>query len=462
MDELIRKKVSGKKVLLLGFGREGQATYSLIRKLLPECSLSVADRDPSVMNNKLLAGDDRTDLILGENYLSGLERFDLIIRSPGIPLHNLEIPVPDEKITSQTDLFLQFYSKQIVGVTGTKGKSTTATLIWHILRHAGCHSLLLGNIGRPPFDLLQEIRPETIIVQELSSHQLENVSASPAIAVMLNLYQEHLDAYKSFLDYQLSKMNIRKFQDDSDYFIYHAGDDLLHQRMLETESRSQNFPFSITHSYPNGSYISEGFAVFARNGKEEKVLDLKKKRELKGDHNLLNILAVITTCRILGIDSEYIREGIRSFKGLEHRLEFSGIRNEIIFYNDSIATIPEASIEAVKALVNVDTIILGGFDRGIDYSGLAGFMASSQISNFIFTGEAGLRIREGMEALKKQHQHFFTIQRFDEFLDIALHYTRPGTICLLSPAAASYNEFQNFEIRGKRFKELILPEDKKV
>ena len=192
------------------------------------------------------------------------------------------------------------------------------------------------------------------------------------------------------------------------------------------------------------------------NDKQEDILELKKKRKLKGDHNVGNIMSVICVCKILGIETGIIQEGIAGFTGLEHRMEYVGRVKDIKFYNDSIATIPEACIEAVKALGRVDTLILGGFDRGIDYSLLATFLSTSGIRNFIFTGEAGQRIRSEIENNKRPEQQLYSIDHFDEFLEIALHCTKPGTICLLSPAAASYNEFQNFEIRGNRFKDLIL------
>jgi UDP-N-acetylmuramoylalanine--D-glutamate ligase len=212
-------------------------------------------------------------------------------------------------------------------------------------------------------------------------------------------------------------------------------------------------------SFHDGCFVAENNVVFSRNDKQEKVFDLNKKRKLKGDHNLANIMAAISGCRLLDIDAMDIREAVVGFTGLEHRMEYVGESGGIHFYNDSIATIPEACMEAVKALGTVDTLILGGFDRGIDYSSLAKFLATSGIRNFIFTGEAGARIKAELEPLQKQDQQLFSICQFDEFFQIAIKQTKPGAICLLSPAAASYNEFQNFEMRGKRYKQMILGEN---
>jgi UDP-N-acetylmuramoylalanine--D-glutamate ligase len=185
------------------------------------------------------------------------------------------------------------------------------------------------------------------------------------------------------------------------------------------------------------------------------ILDLNRKRKLKGDHNLMNIMAAVNVCKVLGIPDKFITEGITSFRGLEHRIEYVGQFHGIDFYNDSIATIPEACIEAVKALGNVDTLILGGFDRGIDYSNLARFLSASDVRNLIFTGEAGRRILHEIREIRNPGQTLFLLTRFEEFAGIVLQVTRPGSVCLLSPAAASYDEFTNFEERGRRFKELV-------
>ena len=341
MYNLIREKLDGKKVVLLGFGREGKASYSTIRKALPEIPLVIADRDDVIRDSKLLSSDRNVKLLLGQDYLNDLSHFDVIIKTPGISLQHLDCPFPRESITSQTDLFLQVYSKQVVGVTGTKGKSTTSTLIHHILKNAGQHSLLLGNIGRPAFELVDEIRPETVIVYEMSSHQLEYITVSPHIAILLNLYKEHLDAYRSFLDYQLSKMNILKYQGSQDFFIFQADDDLILRRMAETGSQSKFFPFSFRESFPDGCFVANDKIIFSKNDKQEVILDLNKKRKLKGDHNVRNIMSVISACKILEIENAFIQEGIAGFTGLEHRMEYVGIVGNIKFYNDSIATIPE-------------------------------------------------------------------------------------------------------------------------
>ncbi len=455
MIELLKEKLAGKSVALLGFGREGQSSWKIIRKVLPEQIFFICDADESVRTHELLANDRFVEFQLGPGYLHDLQRFDLILRSPGIPLYMLKPSVPASKITSQTDLFLQAYSGQVIGITGTKGKSTTSSLLFHILRLSGTDVLLLGNIGRPALNYLDEISPSTLVVYELSSHQLEYIQKAPHISVLLNLYQEHLDAYSSYMDYQLAKMNIARYQCQDDFFIYNADDPLISAHLLEKKIPGIPVPFSQEDDLSNGSFIQEDHVIFSRDGNPSRIFDTRWKTKLKGEHNIRNIMAVISVCKILGIENDRIIDGITTFKGLEHRLEFAGKFHGIEFYDDSIATIPEACIEAVKAIQNVDTIVLGGFDRGIDYTGLAEFLCSSGIRNFIFTGNAGKRIMEEMEKSGAEGKNLFPISKFDAFLGIALEHTLPGSVCLLSPAAASYDEFRNFEFRGKRFKELV-------
>jgi UDP-N-acetylmuramoylalanine--D-glutamate ligase len=454
MFDLIRRELENKKVLLLGFVREGRSSYHLIRRILPTLHLTIADQNKKVAEDEILKKDGFIDFHLGEGYLEGLNDFDLILKSPGITLKDISYKPDLASITSQTDLFLRRYSSQIIGITGTKGKSTTSTLIYHILGLADKKSVLMGNIGRPAFDFIDEIDPETIMVYELSSHQLEYVRRSPHVAVLLNFYQEHLDAYKSFEDYQLAKMNIAKCQVIGDRLIFNNDDERI-RHYISSMNIQGSLAFSLHTLLDDGCSIRDNQIVYSSGGKNESIFDLSKKIRLKGEHNLMNIMAAVCACKETGIDNEIIAEGISSFRGLEHRMEYVGEINGIQFYNDSIGTIPEACIEAIKTLETVDTLILGGFDRGIDYSGLARFLSASGIRNLIFTGDAGRRILHEIKDIKKPTQTLFLISRFDEFKEIAFNVTEKGRICLLSPAAASYDEFQNFEVRGKRFKELV-------
>ncbi|MEI6172574.1 MAG: UDP-N-acetylmuramoyl-L-alanine--D-glutamate ligase [Bacteroidota bacterium] len=456
MIELIRQQFASKSIVLLGFGREGQSSYSLLRKAFPEKPLAIADANTDVGENPLIKEDKNLRLLSGKDYLDRLIDFDVIFRSPGIPVWNLDFP--REKITSQTELFLQCYSKQVIGITGTKGKSTTSSLIHHIFRTAGLDTLLAGNIGNPVFHFTDLITEKTRIVLELSSHQLEYIRVSPHVAVLLNLFQEHLDAYAGYEEYQQAKVNIAKYQQPGDYLIFSREDSLVSRHIKQYESLRRSFPFSMEQTLSPGGFMQDGWICFSDGTEVTKVWKVHQDRFLRGEHNLRNIMAAVNVSMISGIEPEMIEEGIATFKGLDHRLEYVGEFRKIHFYNDSIATIPEACMAAVKAIPKVDTLIAGGFDRGIDYNELAGFLNQSKVSNLILLGDAGKRIGELLRKMQSTGKKIFFINRFDDFLPIAFRETCEGCVCLLSPAAASYDEFKNFEERGKRFRELVKSE----
>jgi len=455
MNDLIRKKCENKSVVLLGFGREGQDSYRLLRKIFPEKIITIADINSAIAENPLIAGDNNLRFQSGDDYLKRINEFDIIFRSPGIPLWNIQPAVPSEKVTSQTELFLDAFSSQVTGVTGTKGKSTASSLIYHILKIAEKDALLVGNIGNPSFHFSGLVTPSTSVVFELSSHQLEFISRSPHISIILNLFQEHLDAYPSYEAYQEAKLNIAKYQGEKDFLIYNADDPVISSHMAGYTGQQQLMPFSTVELPVPGAYIRKGYICFSDEMGEKQVWKIHQDRFLRGEHNLKNIIAAVSATMILGLPEEIIAEGISTFKGLEHRLEYVGEYGHIHFYNDSIATVPEACIEAIRAIPGIDTLIAGGFDRGIDYSLLAGFVKTSGVRNLILVGAAGRRIGEELAKISTEGKKIFFINRFDDFRDIAFRETKPGLACLLSPAAASYDEFNNFEERGKRFRELV-------
>jgi UDP-N-acetylmuramoylalanine--D-glutamate ligase len=452
------------KILILGFGREGKSTYKHLRKSNPNGLLTIADQNPNIIDNCrgeacLAPTDPNVTFKLGDNYLQNLDEYDVIIKSPGISLKDFPELMNDERITSQTDLFLQEFHNQIIGITGTKGKSTTTSLIYHILKKQSDNVILVGNIGIPPFDLYDKIDENTKIVCELSSHQLQYIQASPHIAVLLNIYQEHLDHYNSYEEYQQSKWNITRYQNDDDFFVFNADHELLNELWNYVGITRKLYTFSNSKPQKQGCYIHDNWIYF----NHEKFYDCSEPRYLKGEHNLLNIMAAINVCKICGVDDDIIRSGIADFKGLPHRLDYVGMHHDIIFYNDSISTIPEATIAAVKSLENVQTLILGGFDRGIDYSTLVDFLILHPIKNLIFVGDAGKRISNLWISRIVENPHlqsasanFFDAKNYDEVVDFAFKVTDKNHICLLSPAASSYDMFKNFEERGDCYKGLIM------
>lgn len=454
VENFIIENFQKKKVLILGFGREGKSTFNLIRRFLPQKKLFVADKNEKLQETSSFHPTDKNiHFILGEKYLDNLFDFDIIIKTPGISLNHEKLDVSNFKITSQSDLFLQMFSDQIIGVSGTKGKSTCSSLIAHIIKQFTNNVLLVGNIGLPSFEIIPKINKKTKIVFELSSHQLEFVKRSPHIAILLNFFQEHLDHYNNYDDYKNAKFNIAKFQNIYDYFIYNSDDKQIEDILKEKHLKQNIIRYSNNNRPETNCYISDNNIVFSSSGETTNLIDLNYKRFLIGDHNISNILAAVCACKIAGIHDKAIRKGIASFKSLEHRLEYVGEYGNIRFYNDSIATIPEATIEAVKTLKDVDTLILGGYDRGVNYEGLVDFIKNTGILNLIFLGDKNNRLFTEMQKSIRD-KSFFTVNGFSEASEIIKKHTKPKSICLLSPAAASYNLFSNFEERGNEFKKM--------
>ncbi len=461
IDRNLKVFFKNKKLLILGFGREGESTYRFVRKLLRGVLLGIADCRRSVVDDfeNKFGSDTNVVFHTGDNYLKSLQFYDLVIKSPGVSYKKLAGFSKLPEITSQTELFIKYYRDKIIGVTGSKGKSTTSSMIYYIMRQVKKDVVFVGNIGIPPFDRIASVKAHSWIVYELSSHQLENIDVSPHIAVLLNIFQEHLDHYGSYVDYQKAKFNIARYQKSGDRFIFNSSIRLIHKLMEKYPLKSQLFGFGNEPAGKRYCFLS-GNDIVCHDGKVFSNID--KHCKLTGRHNLYNMMAVILACRIAGTDDENIIEGISTFTGLPHRLEYIGKYGGVNFYNDSIATIPEAAIEAIQSVPLLATVIIGGYDRGVNYERLIKCLENSSPENFIFIGEAGKRIydemcRDNSQILSRLH----LIYNFDEAVKLAIRLTPSGRSCLLSPAAASYDMFQNFEERGDRFKELVVKYSKR-
>jgi UDP-N-acetylmuramoylalanine--D-glutamate ligase len=447
MLNTIHNYLAHKSILILGFGKEGKSSYCFLRNLFPDKTFTIADKNPT---NESALNIGKTDkiitLLLGDNYLNTIADYDLVLKSPGIYLKNKH-----SNISSQTDLFLQFFSKQTIGITGTKGKSTCSSLIHHILKNTNRDSLLVGNIGQPPFDIIKNIKTETHIVYELSSHQLIDIKVAPLMSILLNIFPEHLDYYPDFYAYADAKAKIFNRQNVEGIQIYNADQDLLKNYLSHKIRKEQSLSFSLKTK--KSCYLEKDQLLIQEKNQYIVLLHKNQIKNLIGNHNLYNIMAAALACIKKGLSIEEISSGIRSFKSLEHRLEYVGYYSGIHFYNDSIATIPEATIMALKAIPETDTLILGGYDRGIDYTNLYNFLKNSILTNLFFTGPAGKRmLKEYSNSCVKQKCIF--IKDFeDSFADI-IKNTTMGKCCLLSPAAASYDQYKNFEERGRIYKKL--------
>ena len=430
LTDLLKKNISaptigqlldGKRILIAGYGREGRSSHKLIESAAPNATVNIAD------------GNDNIKREAAKGY-------DMIIKSPGIPSSVFDGLCNPGTITSQTDLFLQCYSSQTIGITGTKGKSTTTTLLHAVLAAAGRNAILAGNMGIPLFDILPNIGPDTIVVAELSCHQLENIHKAPHIALLLNLYEEHLDHYRSYTDYQNAKLNIATKQQAGDHFYYCRDNADLARRMTSTATAGSTTAYSLKDIETNSSL---GWLATTQ-------------RTLVGSHNLSNILATWLIASQMGVGRDCFAQCVATFSPLHHRLEPIGTYGGVTFYNDSISTIPQATIAALEALQQVDTLILGGFDRGIDYTPLANYLAQHRVPNIVYVGQAGRRMKELIEgATAGSGTNSIVEDDYAKIVPWCLRNTTQGGICLLSPAAASYDSFKNFEHRGDTFKQLL-------
>ncbi|MBQ9435148.1 MAG: UDP-N-acetylmuramoyl-L-alanine--D-glutamate ligase [Bacteroidales bacterium] len=453
--ELIIDALKDKKIVILGFGKEGISSYHFIRKYFPNQPLTIADGNENLKVDEYQE-DKNLSFVLGQEYDRHLNDYDLILKTPGVNLTRLDYFIVPQKITSQTDLFIRAFGAQMIGVTGTKGKSTTSSLIYHILNHTLGNTLLAGNIGVPFFDIIDKINDETTIVAELSAHQLEYVTASPHVAILLNMFQEHLDHFNSFSNYQLAKLNITVYQNEQDVLIYNSDNQYIVELLKSHQYQRRFYPFSRQTVLADGAYSHDTEIILVSNRKITNQYELADFNHLPGAHNYYNIMAAILACKTRPVEDAAILNALKDFKGLEHRIEFVGKFRDISFYNDSISTIPEATIAAVNSLRKVDTLIIGGFDRGIDYQPLIDFLYENPIRNVVFMGPAGKRIlKEWKKQGRPLPESFMIEDNFDKIVAYAYQNTAKNKICLLSPAASSYDRFKNFEERGRCFKEKV-------
>ncbi len=399
----IVEKFDGKSVLIWGYGIEGKSTEKFLKNFCKTSGIEIFEGKADELE---------------------ADKYDLIVKSPGIPGD-----YPDEKFTSQTELFLEEFRERTIGITGTKGKSTTTSMLYKVLSNMITNRVVLvGNIGIPCLDYYEEMSSDSqaIAVMEMSCHQLNNVKVSPHFAVFLNLYEEHLDYYGTFEKYMKAKNNIAKFQVPGDKVFVGESVPRLDTRGLE--------------------YRIPEF--------EERKYDLK----ILGQHNQWNAEFVKKVCvSALKLNEDDVITEIEKFEGLPHRLEFIGNVDGIDYYDDSISTIPLACINACRSIPNIKIAIIGGMDRGIGYEELIDFIKKEPDIIFLCAYATGARIYE--EANKPFNCKL--VKDIDEALEVVLKYAEPGDAVVLSPAAASYGYFKNFAERGEYFKNKIMESKKK-
>lgn len=442
MIDKIINILKDKKLAILGFGREGKTSYQFIRKYLPNSKITIID-EVDYSNDELVRNDSNTSFIYGDNYLDNLNDYDLILKTPGISLFGIDVDM--NKITSQLELLLEVHRDHMIGITGTKGKSTTTTLAYSILNENGIKSVLVGNIGTPAFSMIEEVDDDTYFVVEMSSHQLETLNRSPHIGVILNLFQDHLDHTGSIEAYHNAKMNMFRYQDSNDYAIYYKDNETLNDRVNNLDIKSTKI--SVSTNRIADIYLKDNNVYY--NG--DIVFNKDLKRNVLGDHNFINIMVCFVIGRLFNISESDILKTISNFKPLQYRMENLGEFEGVYYYVDTLATIPEATLATISAIDNIDTLIFGGLDRGISYEGFADKLINSGINNFICMPKTGYDIGRD---LPKDKTYF--AEDLKTAVEIAKKVTAKGKICILSPAAASYEYFKNYAEKGDKYREYIF------
>ncbi|RLC37400.1 UDP-N-acetylmuramoyl-L-alanine--D-glutamate ligase [candidate division Kazan bacterium] len=455
---MTNSELKGRRVAVLGLGKEG---LDLVRFLCRQgASVTVLDQNTAAQlgNNYKQAKKFGAKFKLGDMHLDGLEIFEIIFRSPGVPLQLPEIKKAKRagvKISSAIKLFFDLCPAKIVAVTGTKGKSTTASLIYHLLKGGRSRVFLAGNIGKPPLALIGRLQRKDTVVLELSSFQLEDLHKSPQIAVWLNVVPEHLDRHKNFSSYLAAKKNIIKHQRGQDWLI--VSRDFAGSRKSLKDAKGKVFIYSLNKVLKRGLYIAKGDIVYRTldSGKRQvvtKVSDIT----LKGKHNLQNVLSAIAVAVLSGVSLKQIARKLTAFKPLEHRLELAREIGDVIFINDSLGTTPEAAAAAAQAFAYRDTaMIVGGVYKGGDIVKMAKDMAKHGVKFVALIGKSASKF----ERIFKRHAPDVATKKFSTFksaIKEAYNQVRTnGGVVILSPACASFDMFKNAYKRGKEFKDIV-------
>jgi UDP-N-acetylmuramoylalanine--D-glutamate ligase len=431
------------KIAIVGYGKEGQSAYNYWQSDTNQ--LTICDQNLYVHLPDDVQGQ------LGLEYLHGLDQFDLIVRSPSV--HPRDIVKANSetilsKVTTVTNEFFRVCpSKNIIGVSGTKGKGTTSTLIAKILEANGKKVHLGGNIGIPTLDLLiDHINPSDYVVLELSNFQLVDLNYSPHIAVCLIVVPEHLNWHTDMAEYIAAKQHLFSHQQPSDIAIYFADNDI--SRQIASSSAGQTIPY---FAEP-GALVKDGYVTIDGHS-----LCRTAELQLLGRHNWQNVCAAVTAAWQISHDVESIRQLLINFTGLEHRLEFVREVEGVKFYNDSFASAPDAAIAAMEAVSGSKIMIMGGFDRHLPLEHLAKATKSheAELRKVILIGESAERLAKEFSKACFNNFEITTAQDLSVIIAKARSFAQKGDSVVLSPGFASFDMFKNFEDRGQQYKAVV-------
>ena len=454
--ENFNNSIKNKKVAIIGLGVSNEPLIDYLYNL--KASITVFDkREEDKIDKNILKKIEKYNISkqFGENYLSNLKDFDIIFKSPSCrpDLPEIEQEVKKgAKLTSEIELVLELAPCKIIAVTGSDGKTTTTSLIYEILKNKyKCY--LGGNIGIPLFTKISEMKPEDIIVLELSSFQLMTIKTSPNIAVITNVTPNHLDIHKTYNEYIEAKANIFKNQKEEDTLVLNYDNEIT--RNFSKIAPGKVIYFSSKEKIENGIIYDDGIIKSCEDGLRRHILKLKD-TNLRGTHNAENICAAIAATKGL-VEIEDQVKAIKNFKGVPHRLEFVRELNGNKWYNDSIATSPTRTIAGLNSFDEEIVLIAGGYDKHLDYEPIAEPILN-KVKTLILTGQTAEKIF-GAVKQKKEEQNksidIYKVNNLEEAVQKAKEQAKPNQIILFSPASASFDSFKNFEERGEKFKELV-------
>jgi UDP-N-acetylmuramoylalanine--D-glutamate ligase len=446
-------ELKNKRVLVVGLGKSGLSAAMFLRAKGARVTVSdtrsavaLAHEIPALLEAGIMVES-------GGHGLLTFRRQDLIVVSPGVPMDTPEVHQTKSfgmPVIGEVELASRFLQGQIVAITGSNGKTTTTSLVGKIFSDAGLPTLVGGNIGLPVIDLVDKSTPETTSVLEVSSFQLETIEEfHPHIAVVLNITPDHLDRHGSFENYAAAKTRITERQGAEDFLVLNAEDKAT--QMVAAKTKAQIFWFSGRRPIKQGAFVHGGSIVFvAREGaKAEPVMPVGE-IHLKGLHNVENVLAAVCAARLAGISAEVIRRAVSGFKAVEHRLELVKSLHGVEFYNDSKATNVDAAMKAVSSFGGGIHLILGGKDKDSDY-GTMSELLKERVKAVYTIGTAAEKIERQLHGVVKMVQAGTMQTAVQQAAKAAV----AGDVVLLSPACSSFDQFENYEHRGRVFREIV-------
>ncbi|KKR28026.1 MAG: UDP-N-acetylmuramoylalanine-D-glutamate ligase [Candidatus Woesebacteria bacterium GW2011_GWA1_39_8] len=444
-----------KKVAVVGFGVNGLDAANFF--LTKGAEVTIFDSKEKSEIDFLGFNTSKVELKLGKNYLKdGLEDFDIISRTPAIRPDLPELVKVKKAgviVTSPIKLFFDLQPGKIIGVTGTKGKGTTATLVYEMLKASGKNVFLAGNIGLPVLSLLPRLTASSWTILELSSFMLMDLTKSPTIAVVLNITEDHLDWHKNQQEYVGAKTSIVRYQAVSDNAV--LAYDYPTSRQFENMTPANVYYFSKA-KVVKGAFIKDDSLYLALFDRPHKLIDANEV-VLRGDHNLENIAAAVVAGGLAGSRISAMKKVISAFKGLEHRLELVGTKKEIAFYDDSFSTNPQTTLAAIKSFNEPTTLIMGGYDKGLNYSDLAKEISKRlNLINIILIGDIRKNVKKELDKYGFKGKILdLGYSKMKKIVDSAFHITPDNGVVLLSPATSSFDMFKSYKERGTQFKKAV-------